>query len=89
MRAEETQSSLIPEITQKKTERDTETNIRPRQIAVIGAGIAGLSTAWAFPQRGHQVTIYDQSAPLSRRFWQSTGFARIPNSVWLSKVLII
>ncbi len=63
--AEETESSLIQEITQKKTERDTETNIRPRQIAVIGAGIAGLSSAWAFAQRGHQVTIYDQSAPLS------------------------
>ncbi|ENW32241.1 FAD-dependent 5-carboxymethylaminomethyl-2-thiouridine(34) oxidoreductase MnmC [Acinetobacter lwoffii] len=63
--AEDTESSLIQEITQKKTERDTETNIRPSQIAVIGAGIAGLSTAWAFAQRGHQVTIYDQSAPLS------------------------
>ncbi|MFZ0023854.1 FAD-dependent 5-carboxymethylaminomethyl-2-thiouridine(34) oxidoreductase MnmC [Acinetobacter sp.] len=63
--AEETESSLIQEITQKKTEQDTETNIRPRQIAVIGAGIAGLSTAWAFAQRGHQVTLYDQSAPLS------------------------
>lgn len=63
--AEETESSLIQEITQKKTEQDTETNIKPRQIAVIGAGIAGLSTAWAFAQRGHQVMIYDQSAPLS------------------------
>jgi len=63
--AEETESSLIQEITQKKTERDTETNIRPHQIAVIGAGIAGLSSAWTFAQRGHQVTIYDQSAPLS------------------------
>ncbi|MCO8114839.1 FAD-dependent 5-carboxymethylaminomethyl-2-thiouridine(34) oxidoreductase MnmC [Acinetobacter lwoffii] len=63
--AEETESSLIQEITQKKTERDTETNIRPHQIAVIGAGIAGLSSAWAFAKRGHQVTIYDQSAPLS------------------------
>ena len=63
--AEETESSLIQEITQKKTERVTEINTRPRQIAVIGAGIAGLSTAWAFAQRGHQVVIYDQSAPLS------------------------
>ncbi|WP_313564473.1 FAD-dependent 5-carboxymethylaminomethyl-2-thiouridine(34) oxidoreductase MnmC [Acinetobacter sp.] len=63
--AEETESSLIQGITQKKTERDTEINTRPRQIAVIGAGIAGLSGAWAFAQRGHQVTIYDQSAPLS------------------------
>lgn len=38
---------------------------KQRQIAIIGAGIAGLSCAWAFAQRGHQVTIYDQSAPLT------------------------
>ena len=63
--AEESNPSSAQETTQKKTERDTKTNIRPRQIAVIGAGIAGLSSAWAFAQRGHQVTIYDQSAPLS------------------------
>jgi tRNA 5-methylaminomethyl-2-thiouridine biosynthesis bifunctional protein len=36
-----------------------------RQIAIIGAGIAGLSSAWAFAQRGHQVTIYEQNEPLS------------------------
>ena len=39
--------------------------IKQRQIAIIGAGIAGLSCAWALAQRGHQITIYDQSAPLS------------------------
>ncbi|MCH7388669.1 FAD-dependent 5-carboxymethylaminomethyl-2-thiouridine(34) oxidoreductase MnmC [Acinetobacter modestus] len=36
-----------------------------RHIAIIGAGIAGLSSAWAFAQRGHQVTIYEQNEPLS------------------------
>lgn len=36
-----------------------------QQIAIIGAGIAGLSSAWAFAQRGHQVTIYEQNEPLS------------------------
>lgn len=63
--AEESNTSSAQETTQKKTERVTEINTRPRQIAVIGAGIAGLSSAWAFAQRGHQVMIYDQSAPLS------------------------
>ena len=38
---------------------------KQRKIAIIGAGIAGLSCAYAFAGRGHQVTIYDQSAPLA------------------------
>lgn len=55
---------------------NTEENVLTRQarskaittqqkIAIIGAGIAGLSSAWVFAQRGHQVTIYEQNEPLS------------------------
>lgn len=53
-------------------ERETEpatsvpsTSVQQRHIAIIGAGIAGLSIAWAFAQRGHLVSLYDQSAPLA------------------------
>ncbi|PPC05277.1 FAD-dependent 5-carboxymethylaminomethyl-2-thiouridine(34) oxidoreductase MnmC [Acinetobacter pittii] len=36
-----------------------------QHIAIIGAGVAGLSTAWAFAARGHQVTLYEQTNALS------------------------
>lgn len=49
----------------KNTELKSSAIFKQRQIAIIGAGIAGLNCAWTFAQRGHQVMIYDQSAPLA------------------------
>lgn len=36
-----------------------------QHIAIIGAGIAGLTTAWACAARGHQVTLYERTEALS------------------------
>jgi sarcosine oxidase len=43
-------------------------------VAVVGAGIVGLSTAYALRKRGATVTVYDRSAPGSG---QSGGDSRI------------
>lgn len=57
---------LVPESSEQDEKKNPVTQVvnKQRQIAIIGAGIAGLSTAWAFAQRGHQVRIYEKLAPL-------------------------
>ena len=57
--------STDSEKSSQKKNGGNQQQFKQRQIAIIGAGIAGLSCAWAFAQRGHQITIYDQSAPLT------------------------
>lgn len=36
-----------------------------KKIAIIGAGIAGLTTAWTLAQRGIAVTLFEQDQPLA------------------------
>lgn len=59
------QIDLNLDLNPKKTSLNSKLHDKQRQIAIIGAGIAGLSCAWGFAQRGHQVVIYDKSAPLA------------------------
>jgi 2,4-dienoyl-CoA reductase-like NADH-dependent reductase (Old Yellow Enzyme family)/thioredoxin reductase len=35
---------------------------KPKKIAVVGAGVAGLQAAWILGKRGHQVTVYEKNS---------------------------
>ncbi|MBB1088345.1 NADPH-dependent 2,4-dienoyl-CoA reductase [Lysobacter sp. SG-8] len=41
---------------------------RPRRVAVVGAGPAGLACATLAAQRGHHVTLFDESAEIGGQF---------------------
>lgn len=65
-RLEINQTKENESITVQTTSQSSPALIRKqRQIAIIGAGIAGLSCAWSFALRGHKVSLYEQSEPLS------------------------
>ncbi|MEO0883568.1 MAG: FAD-dependent oxidoreductase [Pseudomonadota bacterium] len=42
-------------------------------IAIIGAGIIGLSSAWALARRGARVSLYDQTWPPRGASWAAAG----------------
>ena len=47
---------------------------RPREVAVVGAGIVGLSTAWYLRERGCQVTILDRTGVAAGSSWGNAGW---------------
>lgn len=43
----------------RELERDRQPATRPKRIAVVGAGVAGIACALEAARRGHRVTLYD------------------------------
>ena len=57
---------INPNNEQPITGSDVALNPKPyKQVAVIGAGISGLMSAWSLAQRGLKVTLIDKTAPLA------------------------
>ena len=45
-----------------------------RSVAVVGAGMAGLATAWHLQERGAQVTVFDRGEPGAGSSWGNAGW---------------
>ena len=46
----------------------------PRQVAVIGAGMVGLATAWFLQEAGVQVTVYERDRVAAGASWGNAGW---------------
>src|SRR4051794_9367463 len=46
----------------------------PQHVAVIGAGMVGLSTAWFLQEAGVQVTVYDRDRVAAGASWGNAGW---------------
>lgn len=47
---------------------------RPQKIAVVGAGMVGLSTAWFLQEHGMDVTVFDRQDVASGSSWGNAGW---------------
>lgn len=52
----------------------TQSRPTPQHVAVIGAGMVGLATAWFLQERGVQVTVYDRKGVAAGSSWGNAGW---------------
>lgn len=49
-------------------------SVHPRSVAVVGAGMVGLATAWFLQESGAEVTVYEQDVVAAGASWGNAGW---------------
>lgn len=57
-----------------------------KKVAVIGGGVAGLSTAWQLARKGHDVTVYDEAAHIGGKLEQVIPRGRLAHELLESEL---
>ena len=50
------------------------THHAPHRVAVVGAGMVGLATAWFLQERGVEVTVIDREGVAAGSSWGNAGW---------------
>lgn len=59
----------------------TTATVGGKKVAVIGGGPAGLAAAWQLMLQGHTVTLYEASARLGGKLWQSVEQGKVQSAI--------
>ncbi|MEU8262003.1 FAD-dependent oxidoreductase [Micromonospora sp. NPDC048999] len=52
----------------------TESAPAPQRVAIVGAGMVGLATAWFLQERGVEVTVFDRTGVAAGASWGNAGW---------------
>jgi len=61
-------SCLVNPLTGHESEIQITPTDQPKRVMIVGGGVGGLETAWIAAQRGHHVSLYEQSGRLGGQF---------------------
>ena len=61
---------------------------RSEAVAVVGAGLAGLTAAWDLGRKGYAVTIYEPGAVLASKLRQALG-ELVPEKEWEAELALL